>query len=182
MKKIKIGLAFIMMANPAALFAADADDMQVQMLNSEIAGLRTQVQSESTKLEDCAKKVKGFQIAGGVTLGLTAVGIGVNVYQAVKRDETKKAIIATDEKLAVANAKLLELKSADNLKDIKSGDTLNPTQIAAVKKWVDEAQAAVDKLKNDRNIRCDQDCVNLRTRLEQEIATWRAKLAAQPAA
>jgi len=87
MKKILcVSLAVLVLSFPCA---RAADDMQSQMLAAEITRLEKEIKAESAKLEDCAKKTKNFKIAGGVLLGVTAVGVAVNVALAMKIKKLK---------------------------------------------------------------------------------------------
>ncbi|MDR1338270.1 MAG: hypothetical protein LBJ73_04570 [Rickettsiales bacterium] len=50
-------------------------------LESQIRSLESELARKMSELESCAKKTKNFQVAGGITLGLTAVGVATNVAQ-----------------------------------------------------------------------------------------------------
>ena len=175
MKNLRIIMALLMAANVGRA-AAEDDDMQTQMLTSEIASLRQQVVAESTKLEDCAKKVKGFQIAGGITLGLTAVGVGVNVYQAVERDKVKKNILAEQTKLDAAKAQLLKLKSEKELQTngIDLSRPLSDAHKDIVRRLLKEAKDEVVKLTGPN---CKQPCLETRKKLEDAIKAFETALA-----
>ena len=64
--------------------AEDNFDIQIQLLDNEIERLTAEKQRQFSDLDRCASRVSGFRIAGISLLGLTAVGIGVNVYQRVQ--------------------------------------------------------------------------------------------------
>ncbi|MDR1696866.1 MAG: hypothetical protein LBR41_01430, partial [Rickettsiales bacterium] len=78
-------------------------DMQIQMIDSEIARLTIEKQQKYAELDKCAKSVNGFKIAGISLLGLTGVGIAVNISQAVKLDRLGDQI--NDERDRIAAAK-----------------------------------------------------------------------------
>ena len=66
--------------------------------NPAITKLINEKQQKMEQLEQCAKKVTGFKIAGISTLGLTAVGIGGNVALASKQKglDTQISKVQTD--------------------------------------------------------------------------------------
>jgi hypothetical protein len=99
-------------------FAEDYS-MQIQMLESEIRTLQREKTDKTTSLEKCAKSVKGFQIAGGVTLGLTAVGIAGNVAQAVNLKKIDNKIEAENERIA-SEKKAAEAAAAEKLAQEKA--------------------------------------------------------------
>lgn len=177
MKKSIIILSAVFAAAMPNLSADD--DVQVQALNREIAELRQKVMDESEKLEDCAKKVKGFQIAGGVTLGLTAVGVGVNVYQAVGRNKTGKEIEEVNKKLADAKKKLEDIEkakqAAQNSAEISSSAQLTEPEKQRVKKALDEANQALSSL-TSLDDKCEAECQQKKNDLKKEISVWEPKL------
>lgn len=63
--------------------------------SATVAKLLAEKQQKMAKLEQCAKKVKGFKIAGISTLGLTAVGVGGNVMLASKQKDISHQITST---------------------------------------------------------------------------------------
>jgi len=73
---------------------ADNYDVQIQLLDREIATLTAEKQKQYAGLENCAKKVTGFKIAGISLIGLTAGGVVWNVSQsrtiATQRDNLSK--------------------------------------------------------------------------------------------
>jgi hypothetical protein len=156
--------------------SAFADNsMQIQMLQNEISSLRLKIQDDGAKLEQCAASVKGFQIAGGVTLGLTAVGVGVNVYQAVGRKNTQKEVDDKDRELKSKQASLASLKAkeadkiiAKNGWNIENCSQMSPGGKADLKTSVDEALAIIEQLKNSNYYQKVQtDEVKLREIIEK---------------
>ncbi len=61
-------------------------------MTSQIQRLLNEKQEKISKLEECDGKRKGFMIAGISTLGLTAVGVGVNIAQASKSNKLSNQI------------------------------------------------------------------------------------------
>ena len=53
-------------------------------LDDKIAFLTKEKQDKIAKLEECQKSTKGLKIAGITTLGVSAIGIGANIGEAVK--------------------------------------------------------------------------------------------------
>ena len=91
--------------------AADTD-MQIQMIENEIRQLRTERDNKKSELEKCAKSVKGFQIAGIVTLTATA-GLGVvNIVQAGKIKDLNAQIGTLDNQIATKK-KEIEVKKQE---------------------------------------------------------------------
>jgi cell division protein FtsL len=186
MRKTAIIVAAAAVATgPACLYADEGDDLQAQILTREIAELRQKIVDESKTLESCAQKVKGFKIAGGVTLGLTAVGVGVNVYQAVGRNKTEKEISATDEKLTDAKKQLEALKAAKKMNDLafldgimNSTGPLPPEQKTALQKKATEAKAALAGLQELQSKgSCDLECSQTIELLEPAIGQVERRLA-----
>ena len=64
-------------------------------LDDKIANLTKQKLDKIAKLEECQKNTKGLKIAGITTLGVSAIGIGANIGEAV-------ALKKYDEKIATA--------------------------------------------------------------------------------
>jgi cell division protein FtsL len=158
------------------------DDLQIQILNNEIADLRQKIAGESDELESCAKKVKGFKIAGGVTLGLTAVGVGVNVYQAVGRNETKKSISEVDEKLEDAKkqlAKLQEEIAASKMMDDPEAlrkinpESLNEGNKAVAAKILRTLENRVEQLRVLGG-ECKDECADFIRTATDAILQWRS--------
>jgi len=72
---------------------ADANlDIQLQLLDNEIERLTAEKQQRFGELENCASRVSGFRIAGVSLIGLTAVGVGVNIYQSSERNRRDATI------------------------------------------------------------------------------------------
>ncbi|MDR3208733.1 MAG: hypothetical protein LBT45_02680 [Rickettsiales bacterium] len=187
MRKTAIIMAIAAIAANAADLRADdaADEFQAQVLNREIAELRQKVLDESKTLDECAKKVKGFKIAGGVTLGLTAVGVGVNVYQAIGRNKTAKEITSVDSKLTDAKKTLEALQTArkmsnpDAIAGIDIDGPLNEQQKNTVQQFINQGKTAVADLKKARTEgHCVPDCSQTIQDLETTIGKWEHKLSA----
>ena len=84
---------------------ASADYLDVQ-----IAELTKQKQEKIKILEECQKSNKGFKIAGLATLGVSAIGIGVNIGEAVKIKDQKEDIATKDDKIENLNSKISSTK------------------------------------------------------------------------
>lgn len=65
----------------------------------QIRQLLNQKQAKIEELEKCDSKRKGFMIAGISTIGLTAVGVGVNIAQANKSGQLSEQIAAQNAEL-----------------------------------------------------------------------------------
>ena len=52
-------------------------------LDDKIAALTKEKLDKIAKLEECQKSTKGLKIAGITTLGVSAIGIGANIGEAV---------------------------------------------------------------------------------------------------
>ena len=75
-------------------FAMDAH-IQHQMLDSRIEKLQAEYDAKYAELQECAKSVKGFKIAGITTLAATGVGIGANIALHNKLKSMQAASSAT---------------------------------------------------------------------------------------
>ncbi|MCQ2571882.1 MAG: hypothetical protein MJ165_02700 [Alphaproteobacteria bacterium] len=91
---IKIFSVFcsLMIFVPYAVSAAAYYDPR----DSEISRLTAEKQRKYAELEKCAKSVKGLQIAGISTIGLTAGGVALNISQANKSKTLDNQINATN--------------------------------------------------------------------------------------
>ena len=69
-----------------------ANDANAVNMTSQIQRLVREKQEKVSKLEECDGKRKGFMIAGISTIGLTAVGVGVNIAQANKSKKLDTSI------------------------------------------------------------------------------------------
>lgn len=85
---------------------AYADDVSPQ-----IQRLLAEKQEKIAALEKCDGKRKGFMIAGISTIGLTAVGVGVNFAQANKSNNLSGQIEAKNKELATQQANLKNINS-----------------------------------------------------------------------
>ena len=65
-------------------YAESVQTPQPVYMTSQIQRLLNEKQEKISQLEECDSKRKGFMIAGISTIGLTAVGVGVNIAQASK--------------------------------------------------------------------------------------------------
>lgn len=77
--------------------------------NPTISRLINEKNSKLEQLEQCAKKMTGFKIAGISTLGLTAIGVGGNIALASKRKALDEQIKNTKNELASKNAELEQI-------------------------------------------------------------------------
>jgi hypothetical protein len=59
-------------------------DMRVDMLTQQLERLESERAIKMKELTKCEKEVKNFKIAGISTLGLTGVGVGINIALASK--------------------------------------------------------------------------------------------------
>lgn len=93
-------------------------DMQMQMLDSEIARLTAEKQQKYAELEKCAGSVKGFKIAGISLIGLTA-GLAVyNIHQAGVSKGLTGQIAAAEEKKAQREAEELRRQQEDQARQV----------------------------------------------------------------
>ena len=84
---------------------ASADYLDVQ-----IAELTKQKQEKIKILEECQKSHKGFKIAGLATLGVSAIGIGVNIGEAIKIKGQKSDIADKEKQLDELDSKISSTK------------------------------------------------------------------------
>ena len=84
---------------------ASADYLDVQ-----IAELTKQKQEKIKILEECQKSNKGFKIAGLTTLGVSTIGIGVNIGEAIKIKGQKSDIADKEKQLDELDSKISSTK------------------------------------------------------------------------
>ena len=120
-------------------------DGQIQMLESEVAKLTAEKQQKYEELEKCASSVSGFKIAGISLLGLTAVGVGVNIYQASARSDLKMDIAKTQGKIAGTEASI----NSANADLTKKTDCENKYGAGKCEKQKDGTWAAKPEVKKE---------------------------------
>ena len=103
-KKTKALLSFFIVFTTIPSFAQ----------HPRITQLIAEKQAKMEKLEKCQGTTKSLKIAGISTLGITAVGVGANIAEAVvlnkTKDEVKKATEARDEQKKIKEAREAEEK------------------------------------------------------------------------
>ncbi len=116
---VLIGVCFAL--NSATVYSID--------MTPQIQQLLIEKQNKITELEKCEGKKQGWMIAGISTIGLTVVGVGVNIAQASKSDQLttqikdgKNQLKAIGEELDSVNNQIQE-KTMDN-----QSNKLYPTQ------------------------------------------------------
>ena len=75
-----------------AVLGVAAGDARGVAMNANIRRLLQEKQDKIAKLEECEGKKQGWMIAGISTIGLTAVGVGVNIAQASKSNRLSDEI------------------------------------------------------------------------------------------
>ncbi|MBR6363708.1 MAG: hypothetical protein IKS08_01310 [Alphaproteobacteria bacterium] len=80
-------------------------------MTSQIQRLLNEKQEKISKLEECDGKRKGFMIAGISTIGLTAVGVGVNIAQANKSNKLSNQIADQNRELEKQQSNLANINS-----------------------------------------------------------------------
>ena len=84
---------------------ASADYLDVQ-----ISELTRQKQEKIKILEECQKSNKGLKIAGLTTLGVSAIGVGVNIGEAIKIKGQKSDIADKEKQLDALDSKISSTK------------------------------------------------------------------------
>ena len=78
-------------------------------MTPQIQRLLDQKQEKIKKLEECEGKKQGWMIAGISTIGVTAVGVGLNIAQASKRNRLDDEIDTARHDLEVQERHLDEI-------------------------------------------------------------------------
>ena len=89
-KSISFLISLVMLLSPAVAITINHDPK-----DSEISRLTAEKQRKYRELKKCVDSVKGLQIAGISTLGLTTAGIALNASQADKKKTLDNKISAT---------------------------------------------------------------------------------------
>ena len=100
MKTSKMFLMFILGITPQITLA---EDPRIQELIS-------QKQAKMQRLEKCQGTTKGLKIAGLSMLGITAVGVGVNIGEASKIKQNERAINTKDAEIASLKEEIAKKK------------------------------------------------------------------------
>jgi hypothetical protein len=106
-------------------------DIRLQLLDNEIERLTREKQQRYRELEQCASRVQGFRIAGISLLGLTAVGVGVNIYQYTERGRRTRELAVLKDQVNNLRSSLHECETVDR-----------PRLIEAMRAAADEWQIA----------------------------------------
>jgi len=93
----------------------------VQM-SPQIRRLMTEKEEKMKALEQCDGKRKGWMIAGISTIGLTAVGVGVNIAQASKSNKLSNEIDTARNELQAQEAKLSDINSKISQKERENAE------------------------------------------------------------
>ena len=80
-------------------------------MTSQIQRLLEQKEEKIKKLEECEGKKQGWKIAGISTIGLTAVGVGVNIAQSNKSDQLSDEIDLNRQQLERQQEKLSRIET-----------------------------------------------------------------------
>lgn len=100
MKTSKMFLMFVLGITPQITLA---EDPRIQELIS-------QKQAKMQRLEKCQGTTKGLKIAGLSMLGITAVGVGVNIGEASKIKQNERAINTKDAEIASLKEEIAKKK------------------------------------------------------------------------
>ena len=104
-------LSVMVVCSMNSLYANAAPAPKPVYMTSQIQRLLNEKQEKISKLEECDGKRKGFMIAGISTLGLTAVGVGVNIAQASKSNKLSNQIEEQNRQLEKQQANLADINS-----------------------------------------------------------------------
>jgi len=177
MRKIFLCLISILMITHPTLADDPMADINTQRLMIEIENLRRQIATETETLEECARRTRGFQIAGGITLGLTAVGIGVNVYQAHGRRQTRRAMAEVTEELNAARARLEILKTSQVITafdvaqiDVNNLDEQGRAMLQRLIAYAQNGIRTIESLNNGQGCLIDAACTETLQGLRNGIA------------
>ena len=94
-KNLALSLLFLLM--PTNMVFAETDLTELMYQNPKIAALIKEKQEKMAALEKCTGTTKSLKIAGLSTLGITAIGVGVNIAEAnaIKKNDNKISSIDT---------------------------------------------------------------------------------------
>ena len=116
-------------------------------MTSQIQRLLNEKQEKISKLEECDGKRKGFMIAGISTIGLTAVGVGVNIAQANKSNKLSNQIADQNRELEKQQSNLANINS--QISEIQSNNARRECEFQEGKIYVNGQ--CIDKPANDNN-------------------------------
>ena len=135
MSKIMLSVSFVLAGlMPVLSYAAPTAPQPVYM-TSQIQRLLNEKQEKISKLEECDGKRKGFMIAGISTLGLTAVGVGVNIAQASKSNKLSNQIADQNLELEKQQNNLANINS--QISEKQSDQARRECEENSAMQWVD---------------------------------------------
>ena len=97
-------------------------------LDDKIASLTKEKLEKIAKLEECQKNTKGLKIAGITTLGVSAIGIGANIGEAVALNKLDEKISTAEQNKSNLDKQIDGVKKAQNTCGTKTCSTPAPTQ------------------------------------------------------
>lgn len=97
-------------------------------LDDKIASLTKEKLEKIAKLEECQKNTKGLKIAGITTLGVSAIGIGANIGEAVALNKLDEKISTAEQNKSNLDKQIDGVKNAQNTCGTKTCSTPAPTQ------------------------------------------------------
>ena len=122
-------------------------------MTSQIQRLLNEKQEKISKLEECDGKRKGFMIAGISTIGLTAVGVGVNIAQANKSNKLSNQIADQNRELEKQQSNLANINS--QISEIQSNNARRECESKAGMIFVNGQ--CLDKQQYERSIAPQQN-------------------------
>ena len=122
-------------------------------MTSQIQRLLNEKQEKISKLEECDGKRKGFMIAGISTIGLTAVGVGVNIAQASKSNKLSNQIADQNRELEKQQSKLSDINS--QISDIQTDNARRECEAQTGKIYVNGQ--CLDKQQYEQSIAQNQN-------------------------
>ena len=155
----------LLLIAPFLSFSANADlEMDIQRLDREINGLKTQVTEKQSRLGACESKIKNRQVATGVIGGVAAVGVAVNVAQAVKGKKLDSDINAAQAKLDSKN----KAKESETAKT--NSDEASAALIAVRKELEDTKQKLADAKTPQGKLLVEEEVKNAEAKVKEEEA------------
>ena len=114
-------------------YAESAQTPQPVYMTSQIQRLLNEKQEKISQLEECDSKRKGFMIAGISTIGLTAVGVGVNIAQASKSNKLSNQIEDQNRELEKQQSNLSNINS--KISALQSDQARRDCEQDGTKQW-----------------------------------------------
>ena len=157
-------------------------------LNDKWTNLVKEKQELISELEKCQKNTKGFKIAGLATLGVSAIGVGVNIGEAVKINKLEGDIQQAQQRISNLDTEINKAKNTCGTAKCDGTPSIpNATKHVCINGvWKVETCAATHKGQNEGKCKRNgevktyyDECIKVETSSAQDMQALLAEIQAR---